>query len=177
MTKYLVLLIFILGLLGLGLGFFCGFAIFGGTINLIILLLVSSFFLGAKKEGLIISLTLAFFYDLYLYSFFGLSIIAVLSIYFLLSFLESKISQRPGYLLVLVSVFLASIVFDLFVLGGLSIEGKLDFFYLLLYNILPSALINLILTLPFYILARKIISLLKLYRVIEPQEKKILVGF
>lgn len=177
MAKYLVLLIFILSFLGLGLGFFCGFAIFGGTVNLIILILVSSFFLGAKKEGLIIALILAVFYDLYLYSFFGLSIIAVLLIYFLLSFLESKIARRPGYLLVLASVFLASIVFDLFVLGGLSVKDKLDFLYILLYNILPSALINLILALPFYIFMRKIISLLKLYRVIESQEKKILVGF
>lgn len=172
MARYLVLIIFVLGSLGLSFGFFCGFTIFGGTINLIILMLVSSFFLGAKKEGLIISLVLAFFYDLYLYSFFSLAIIAVLLIYFLLSFLESKIAQKPGYLLVLASVFLASIVFDLFVLGGLSVRDKLDFLYILTYNILPSALINLILTLPFYILARKIISLLKLYRVIEPQEKK-----
>ncbi|TSC92186.1 MAG: hypothetical protein CEN92_79 [Candidatus Berkelbacteria bacterium Licking1014_96] len=172
MAKYFVLVIFILGFLGLGLGFFCGFALFGGTANLIILVLVSSFFLGAKKEGLIITLILAAFYDLYLYSFFGLSIIAVLLIYFLLSFLESKIAQRPGYLLVLASVFLASIVFDLFTKGGLSLKEKLDFLYILAYNILPSALLNLILALPFYLLARKIISLLKLYRLIEPQEKK-----
>lgn len=177
MAKYLVLIIFVLGFLGLGLGFFCGFAIFGGTANLIVLILVCSFFLGVKKEGLIISLTLAVFYDLYLYSFLGLAVMAVLLIYFLLSFLESKIARRPGYLLVLASVFLASIVFDLFTQGGLALKENLDFLYILTYNILPSALLNLIIALPFYIVALKLVSLLKLYKIVGEKEKKILVGF
>jgi cell shape-determining protein MreD len=163
-------------LIGLQLGFFSGLAIYNGTINLIILILVLSFFLNIEKEGLIISLIMAFVYDFYLYSYFGLAVAAVLIIYFLLIFLKNKISQKPGYFLILFTVFFASILFDLIVLGGFSIKNHYNFFYLLLYHLLPDALINLIIAVPFYIVMRKIISTLKLYRILGTQEKKIIVG-
>lgn len=175
--RYLILAFFIFVLAVLQLGFLAGFTIFGGSFNLIILILVSSFFLDFKKEGLIISLFLAAFYDLYLYSFFGLSIIAVLLVYFSLSFLESKISEKPDYLLILICVFLSSIIFGLVVLGGLSIKESFNFSYLFWHNTLPSATLNLIIAFPFYVLLRKIVSILKLYRIIGAKEKKILVGF
>jgi len=177
MSRYFILLIFIIIFLGLGLGFFSGFTILNGTINLIILILVSSFLLGAKKEGFIISLSLAVFYDLYLYSFFGLSIIAVLLIYFSLSFFESKISHQPGFFLVSISVFFAGVVFDLIVLSGLAYINGLNFSYILLYNIIPDGLLNLVLAFPFYILAAKLVEILKLYRIIETREKRFLVDF
>ncbi|MBU2595345.1 hypothetical protein KJ713_00750 [Patescibacteria group bacterium] len=177
MSKYLILLLFIIIFLALALGFFSGLTILNAVVNLIVLILISSFLLGIKKEGLLISLSLAVFYDLYLYSFFGLSVIAVLLIYFILSFLESKISHQPGFFLVSVSVFFASIVFDLIVLSGLTYINGLNFSYILLYNILPSALLNLVLAFPFYIIALKLVSLLKLYKIIGEKEKKILVGF
>ncbi|MCX6811522.1 MAG: hypothetical protein NT039_02425, partial [Candidatus Berkelbacteria bacterium] len=86
MSKYIFLFIFIILFISLQLGFFSGLTIYNGTINLIILILVSSFFLNVEKEGLIISLVIAAVYDFYLYSYFGLSIIAVLLIYFILIF-------------------------------------------------------------------------------------------
>lgn len=176
MSKYIILFIAIVLFVALQFGFFSGFTIYNGNVNLIILILVSSFLLNVEKEGLIISLVMAFVYDFYLYSYFGLSIIAVLLIYFLLTFLKNKISQRPGYLLILLAVFFASVFFDLIVLGGFSIMNHYNFFYLLIYNILPSALINLIIAVPFYIIMSKIVSILKLYRIIGTQEKKIWVG-
>ena len=176
MSKYIFLFIFIVLFTGLQLGFLTGFSIYNGTVNLIILLLISSFFLGVEREGLIISLILGAIYDFYLYSYLGLSIIAILIIYAVLVFFKNKISQEPGYLFILVAVFFASILFDLFVLGGLSIMNHYSFSYILLYHILPNALINLIIAIPFFIILRKIISILKLYRVIGTNEKKIWVG-
>lgn len=176
MSKYIFLLIVIVLFIGLEFGFFSGLTIYNGTVNLIILVLVSSFFLNVEKEGLIISLVMASIFDFYLYSYFGLSIIAVLLIYSILNILKNKISQKPGYLLVLIAVFFSSILFDLIVLGGFSITNHYNFFYLLPYNILPNALINLIIAVPFYIIMRKVVSILKLYRIIGTQEKKIWVG-
>lgn len=177
MARYITLIVFIILFLSLQLGFFSGWTIFGGTVNLIVLVLVTSFFLGIEKEGLIISLFLAFFYDLYFYSFLGISIIVIILIYYLLIFLRNKISREPGYLTVLVAVFFASIIFDLAVLGGLAINFHLDFLYIFLYTILPNALLNLVIALPFYIIVRKIVSILKIYRIIGSREKRISVSF
>ncbi len=177
MAKYLILLFFIAIFISLELGFFCGFTIFGGTVNLVVLILVSSFFLGIEREGLIIALSISLFYDFYLFSFFGLSAMAIMIIYFVLSFYKNRLSPDSSYLVVLVLVFFSSIFFDLLVLGGLSLSAHLDFSYIFLYAILPNAMINIIIALPFFILWRKTISILKLYRIINTQEKKIIVGF
>ena len=177
MAKYIILVFFIAIFVSLELGFFCGFTIFGGTINLVVLILVTSFFLGIEKEGLITALSISFFYDFYLFSFFGLSAISVLIIYFILSFYKNRFSPDSSYLIILLLVFFSSIFFDLLVLGGLSISAHLDFSYIILYTILPNALINLIITLPFFILLRKLISILKIYKIIDTHEKKIIVGF
>lgn len=176
MAKYLVLAVFVIIFLGLEIGLLPSLAIFGGIINLIILILISSFFLEVEKEGLVIALILAGFYDLYLYSFFGLSMTAVLVIYYLLLFFKNKIAPESDYLLLLVFVFLASLFFDLVVSGSLCLKYHFDFSYVLLYTILPNALINLVVAVPFFMLARKIVSILKLYRLLKPKEKKISVG-
>lgn len=176
MAKYIILVILTVFFIALQFGFFSGLVIFGGTINLVILILVSSFFLEVEKEGLIISLILAFFYDFYLYSYFGLSIIAILVLYYLLVFLKNKIVSESNYLLILASVGFASIIFDLIVIGGLYFMYHLDFVYYLLYTILPDALINLIVALPLFLILAKLVSVLKLYRVIAIKERKISVG-
>jgi len=101
----------------------------------------------------------------------------VFIIYFILSFYKNRFSPDSSYLIILLLVFFSSIFFDLLVLGGLSISAHLDFSYIILYTILPNALINLIITLPFFILLRKLISILKIYKIIDTHEKKIIVGF
>jgi len=171
MAKYLVLALFVIIFLGL-FGYFSGFTIFGAMVNLIVLILVSSFFIGAEKEGLILSLILALFSDFYLYSYFGLSLISVLLIYLLLSFIKTKLSSDSSYLMLLSSIFFASILFDLIVLGGESLYLHLNFLYIFQHTILENALLNLIIALPFYFLLRKIISYLRIYRLVGAGERR-----
>lgn len=144
---------------------------------MIVLILVASYFLKTEKEGLILSLILAVFYDFYLNSYFGLAAAAVVLIYLSLVFLRQKIASGTSYLLFLILVFFASVIFDLIVLGGFSLAHHLNFGQIILFTILPDALLNLLAAVPFLILARRLVSILKAYRLIEPREKKILVGF
>lgn len=167
----------ILVFIALGFGFFAGISIFGGTVNLIVLILVASYFLKTEKEGLILSLVLAVFYDFYLYSYFGLALAAVVLIYLALVFLRDKIAAGTSYLLFLILVFFASVIFDLIVLAGFALFHHFNFLEIILYTILPDALINLIAAVPFLIIARRLVSILKAYRLIGPRERKILVGF
>jgi len=162
MAKYLVLIIFLILMLGLSIGFASGLSIFGGTFNLIVIILVAGFFLEVEKEGLVVALVLAVIYDFYTFSYFGLAIMAVLLIYFAIEFLEKKLSPDPGYLLFLVYVFFGSLIFDLIVFNLRSTS-----------IIFVDALVNLLIALPLLIILRYFVSVLKLYRLVRPQEKRI----
>src|SRR4030042_290805 len=170
MAKYPVLALFVLVFLSF-FGYFSGFTIFGAMVNLIILILVTSFFIGTEKEGLILSLIIALFNDFYLYSYFGLSLISILLIYLFLSFIKNELSSDSSHLMFLSSIFFASILFDLIVLGGESIYLHLDFLYILQHTILENALLNLIIALPFYFLLRKVVSYLRIYRLVGAKER------
>jgi cell shape-determining protein MreD len=175
--KYLVFVILVFLAAALQFGLLPPLAIYGGIINLIILILVSSFFLEIEKEGLFFSLILALLFDLYLYSFFGVSLISILLVYSLLYLIRKKIAGETNYLLIAILGFAASIIFDLAIIGVMSLSGETSMLALFLYVALPNALLTLVFAVPVYLIIRFIVKILRLYRLIKNKETRIRLGY
>ncbi len=175
--KYLIFVILIFLVAALQFGLLPPIAIYGGIFNLIVLILVSSFFLEIEKEGLLFSLILALLFDIYCYAFVGISLISVLLIYSLLYLIRKKMAGETDYLLISMLGFAASIIFDLTLISAMSLTGETNFLMSFLQVALPNALLTLILAVPVYLLIRFIVKILRLYRLIEDKETRIRLGY
>lgn len=171
--SYIIFVILLYLAIGLQNGFLGALPIFGGVINLVILVLVSLFFLDLEREGLIFALILAIFWDFYGYSFFLVSSLGVFLIFYLLVQFRKKISEEASYMFIAVASFFVSLLFDLIVITSLSITHKTNFTSALVTYALPNALIALIVSIPFFLFVKYIVGILRMYQIIKTEERKI----
>jgi hypothetical protein len=73
--------------------------------------------------------------------------------------------------------FAASIIFDLAIIGVMSLSGETSMLALFLYVALPNALLTLVFAVPVYLIIRFIVKILRLYRLIKNKETRIRLGY
>lgn len=173
--NYLIFAVLLYLGIGLQSGFLSTAQVFGGTLNLAIVVLIPLVFLNLEREGFLFSIILAFFWDLYQYSFVLLSIFAIIIIYVLLLLFKSKVSDEPNYAVIAMAAFIGSFIFDLMQITSLALAGKTIFTTAIITYALPNALIALIFSIPIFALVGLIVRILKLYQVIKAEEGKIKV--
>jgi len=161
--------------IGFQIGLFPAIEIVGGMINLIVIILISTFFLEIEKEGLIFSIVLAIAFDIYFYLPIGLSVVAVLIIYALLNIFRQKIIEKTNYFFIASIIFAAVVIFDLILFIGNSIASGHFVFERLFLSLLPDALINFIIAIPLFIIIQYLIKILAVYRIIDVKKSKIKV--
>lgn len=171
--SYIVFSLLVYLFICLQVGLLPSLEVFGGMINLIVIILISTFFLEVEKEGLILSLILAVAFDIYFYLPIGLSVAAVLIIYFILNIFRENLIEKTNYFFIAAMVFAATIIFDIIVYFGDSIIHREFIFEKLILSLLPNALLNFILAIPLFFIIQYLIKILAIYRILDVRKSKI----